>query len=118
MPSHIEGSSLLHPFHLPLPLLPLVQPQPPSPAPEQTVLPAALPVDEDVFQSAKLESEMDLDFAGLDLEEPHQAGGIHAITMPTKKVAPPPPKRSQASAAATAAIAVRCEGMGGKGGRE
>ena len=62
-------------------------------------------VDEEVFQvagSSKVESEMELDFAGLDIEEPG-----HAITVTTKKVAPPPPKRGHASSAATAAIAVR-----------
>lgn len=67
-------------------------------------------VDEEVFQvagSSKVESEMELDFAGLDIEEPGQAGASHAITVTTKKVAPPPPKRGHASSAATAAIAVR-----------
>ena len=67
-------------------------------------------------ESGKVESEMELDIPGLDLEEPHQAGGTHPITGTTKKVAPPPPKRGHASSAATAALAVRYESGGEEGG--
>jgi len=70
-----------------------------------------------VTESGKVESEMELDIPGLDLEEPHQAGGTHPITGTTKKVAPPPPKRGHASSAATAALAVRYESGGEEGGR-